>query len=109
MAEEQVLEALAVARCRQELSLDRPVGDDIEVCLGDLLAAPAAREEAEDLLLLPRLVAALPEPDRTVIILRFFVDLTQDEIATRVGFSQVQVSRLLRRALGLMRAQLTDP
>src|SRR5215207_9536811 len=40
MAEEQVLEALAVARCRQELSLDRPVGDDIEVCLGDLLAAP---------------------------------------------------------------------
>jgi len=74
MAEEQVLEALAVARCRQELSLDRPVGDDIEVCLGDLLAAPAAREEAEDLLLLPRLVAALPEPDRTVIILRFFVD-----------------------------------
>ena len=57
-----MLEALAVARCRQELSLDRPVGDDIEVCLGDLLAAPAAREEAEDLLLLPRLVAALPEP-----------------------------------------------
>jgi RNA polymerase sigma-B factor len=81
------------------LSLDRPVGDDIEVCLGDLLAAPAAREEAEDLLLLPRLVAALPEPDRTVIILRFFVDLTQDEIATRVGFSQMHVSRLLRRAL----------
>src|SRR5215207_7493472 len=109
MAEEEVLEALAVARCRQELSLDRPVGDDIEVCLGDLLAAPAAREEAEDLLLLPRLVAALPEPDRTVIILRFFADLNQDEIATRVGFSQMQVSRLLRRALGLMRAQLTDP
>jgi RNA polymerase sigma-B factor len=50
MAEEQVLEALAVAQCRQELSLDRPVGDDIEVCLGDLLAAPGAREEAEDLL-----------------------------------------------------------
>ena len=109
VAEEEVLEALAVAQCRQELSLDRPVGDDIEVCLGDLLAAPAAREEAEDLLLLPRLVAALPEPDRTVIILRFFADLTQDEIATRVGFSQMHVSRLLRRALGLMRAQLTDP
>jgi RNA polymerase sigma-B factor len=44
-----------------------------------------------------------------VIILRFFADLTQDEIATRVGFSQMHVSRLLRRALGLMRAQLTDP
>ena len=44
-----------------------------------------------------------------MIILRFFADLTQDEIATRVGFSQIQVSRLLRRALSLMRAQLTDP
>src|SRR5215203_4083438 len=30
VAEEEVLEALAVAQCRQELSLDRPVGDDIE-------------------------------------------------------------------------------
>jgi RNA polymerase sigma-B factor len=41
--------------------------------------------------------------------LRFFVDLTQDEIAADIGYSQMHVSRLLRRALGLMRAQLTDP
>jgi RNA polymerase sigma-B factor len=109
VTEEQVLEALAVAHSRQELSLDRPVGDDTELCLGDLVAAPVAQEEAEDLLLLPRLVAALPEPDRTVIVLRFFADLTQDEIATRVGFSPMHVSRLLHRALGCLRAQLLDP
>jgi RNA polymerase sigma-B factor len=109
VAEEQVLEALAVAQSRQELSLDRPVGDDTEVCLGDLMAAPAAREETEDLLLLPRLVAELPEPDRTVIVLRFFHDLSQDEIATQVGYCQMHISRLLCRALTRMRAQLVEP
>jgi DNA-directed RNA polymerase sigma subunit (sigma70/sigma32) len=38
---EEVLEALAAARIRREMSLDVPVGDDTEVCLGDLVAAPA--------------------------------------------------------------------
>jgi RNA polymerase sigma-B factor len=109
VAEEEVLEALEVAQSRQELSLDRPVGDDTECCLGDLVAAPVSREDAEDLLLLPRLVAALPEPDRTVIVLRFFHDLDQDAIAARMGYSQMHVSRLLRRALARLRAQLLDP
>jgi len=40
VAEEEVLEALAVAQSRQELSLDRPVGDDADSCLSDLVAAP---------------------------------------------------------------------
>jgi RNA polymerase sigma-B factor len=108
VAEEEVLEALAAAQSRQELSLDRPVGDDTDSCLGDLVASPAAREETEDLLLLPTLVAELPEPDRTVIVLRFFYDLGQDAIAAKIGYSQMQVSRLLRRALASLRAQLID-
>jgi RNA polymerase sigma-B factor len=109
VAEEQVLEALAVAQSRQELSLDRPLGDNADSCLGDLVAAPAPREETEDLLLQPRLVAELPELDRTVIVLRFFHDLSQDEIATQVGYSQMHISRLLCRALTWMRAQLVEP
>ena len=35
-----VLEALALVRSRQELSQDNPVGDDAEVCVGDLIPAP---------------------------------------------------------------------
>jgi RNA polymerase sigma-B factor len=107
-AEEEVLEALAVAQSRQELSLDRPVGDDTEVSMGDRLAAPAAREETEDLLLLPVLVAGLPDLERQVVVLRFFHDLDQDAIAARIGYSQMQVSRLLRRALARLRADLVD-
>jgi RNA polymerase sigma-B factor len=108
MAEEEVLEALAVAQSRQELSLDRPVGDDTEVSVGDRLAAPAAREEAEDLLLVPVMVAALPDRERQVVVLRFFEDLDQDAIAARIGYSQMHVSRLLRRALARMRTQLVE-
>jgi RNA polymerase sigma-B factor len=103
-----VLEALLAAQSRLELSLDCPVDDDADRFLGDLVAAPGPREESEDLLALPRLIAALPELDRRVIILRFFHDLDQDTIAAEIGYSQMQVSRLLRRALTNLRVQLLD-
>jgi RNA polymerase sigma-B factor len=107
--EEEVLEGLAAAGSRLEVSLDQPVGEDGDVSLGDLMAAAAAREEPEDLLALPGLVAALPELEREVILLRFFKDLDQYEIAARVGFSQMHISRLQRRALARLRAQLVEP
>ena len=61
------------------------------------------------MLALPGLLSALPELEREVIALRFFQDLDQDTIAARVGFSQMHVSRLQRRALARMRAQLVEP
>jgi RNA polymerase sigma-B factor len=109
LADEEVLEALAVLSSRWEVSLDQPAGGEADRCLGELVAAPAAREEPEDLLALPGLVARLPELEREVIVLRFFQDLDQDTIAARVGFSQMHVSRLQRRALARMRAQLIEP
>jgi RNA polymerase sigma-B factor len=44
-----------------------------------------------------------------VIVLRFFQDLDQDEIAAQVGCSQMHVSRLQRRALARMHVQLVEP
>jgi RNA polymerase sigma-B factor len=58
---------------------------------------------------LPGMMAALPEMEREVIMLRFFQDLDQYEIAARVGCSQMHVSRLQRRALARMRSQLIEP
>ena len=109
VGEEEVLEGLAAAGSRLEVSLDQPVGEDGDASLGDLMAAPGAREEPEDLLVLPGLMAALPALEREVILLRFFQDLDQYEIAARVGFSQMHVSRLQRRALARLRAQLVEP
>ena len=96
LGEEEVLEGLAAAGSRLEVSLDQPAGEEGDLRLGDLVAAPGAREEPEDLLALPDLVAKLPELEREVIMLRFFQELDQDEIAARVGFSQMHVSRLQR-------------
>jgi Sigma-70, region 4 len=64
------------------------------------VAAPETREEPEDLLALSGMIAALPEVEREVIVLRFFQDLDQYEIAARVGFSQMHVSRLQHRRPG---------
>jgi hypothetical protein len=44
VGEEEVLEALAAAGSRREVSLDQPVGNELDGSLGDLVAAPAARE-----------------------------------------------------------------
>jgi RNA polymerase sigma-B factor len=108
MAEEEVLEGLAAISSRVEVSLDQPVGGDGDGCLGDLMLTPGAREEPEDLLALPGLLAALPELEREVILLRFYQDLDQYEIAARVGCSQMHISRLQRRALARMRALLVE-
>jgi RNA polymerase sigma-B factor len=109
LGQEEVLEALAAASSRREVSLDQPVRDDPDLRLGELVAVPPPREEPEDLLALPGLVARLPELEREVIVLRFFQDLDQYEIAAKVGFSQMHVSRLQRRALARMRASLVEP
>jgi RNA polymerase sigma factor (sigma-70 family) len=107
--EEAVLEALAAASSRLGISLDQPAGDHTDACLGDRVAAPGAREELEDLLTLPGLVAGLSELERQVIVMRFFQDLDQDTIAAKVGYPQMHISRLQRRALARMRAQLVEP
>jgi RNA polymerase sigma-B factor len=109
LGEEEVLEGLAAAGSRLEVSLDQPAGDEGDLRLGDLVPAPGAREEPEDLLALPSLVSRLPALEREVIVLRFFQELDQYEIAARVGFSQMHISRLQRRAVARMRAQLVEP
>jgi RNA polymerase sigma-B factor len=109
LTEDDALEAIEVAHTRQEVSLDQRVGEDGDTSLGDRLPAAPPREEPEDLLLLPGLVDSLPELERRIVVLRFFHDLDQYEIAGRVGCSQMHVSRLLRRALDRLRTQLLVP
>ncbi len=104
--QEEVIEAIEVARTRTTTSLDQPVAEESGVPLGNLLPAASLGEEPEDLMLLPTLVARLPEIERAVIVMRYFEELSQDEIAARVGYSQMHVSRLLRRALDRLRRQL---
>lgn len=102
----QVVEGLEAVYTRFVCSLDQPVDEDGSVSMGALLPAPASEIEIEDLLVLPELIRSLPELERRAIVLRFFNDLKQHEIGALLGYSQMHVSRLLRRALTRMREQL---
>ena len=97
-------EALTAFACKRATSLDQPVGTDGDSSLGALM--PGDDREgaaAEARLLLAPALRDLPERDREILYLRFFEDLTQQEIGERLGVTQMQVSRLLSRILATLR------
>ena len=59
-------------------------------------------------LVVPELLDGLPEQERVVVSLRFYGELSQSQIAEQIGVSQMQVSRLLRRALARLRTKIGD-
>ena len=54
------------------------------------------------------LLARLPERERTILVLRFFLNTTQTQIAAQVGISQMHVSRLLNKTLAHLRSRLSE-
>ncbi|HZD67130.1 MAG TPA: SigB/SigF/SigG family RNA polymerase sigma factor [Acidimicrobiales bacterium] len=107
--DEEVLTALESGRAYRTSSLDAPTstGDDTEeLTLADRLGEEDARFQlAESWSSVAPVVRALPERERVILGLRFFQDLSQSEIAARLGISQMHVSRLLARSLALVRAR----
>jgi RNA polymerase sigma-B factor len=99
---EQVLEAMEAARTYDSASLNASVrGEDDSTALVEMLgSSDDGFELVEERETIARAWNGLPEAERRVLVLRFVEDLTQREIGERVGFSQMHVSRLLRRALG---------
>ena len=65
------------------------------------------QEEWLDKMLLRGAIEALPERDRRVIILRYFRDMTQSEVAEKIGVSQVQISRIENRIIKEFREKLS--
>ena len=79
-------------------------GADLASRLG---AADPGYEHIDNTLSLRPLVAALPARLQRILNLRFEGELTQSQIATEIGLSQMHVSRLLKQALQLLRIELT--
>ena len=96
---DDVLEALDSRGCFTPASLDRPVGEDGGGApLGELLDSEDADfSDAEARIALGPVVKCLSARDRHILKLRFYDGLTQREIATDIGVTQMQVSRLLTR------------
>ena len=100
-------EELAAAEAATGLaeSLQRP-GGETGTTLEQVLGDDGQEERLIERFALDAAMDALPERERMVIALRFFHGLTQDKTAKVLGISQVQVSRLERRALEAMREEM---
>jgi RNA polymerase sigma-B factor len=105
-SEEEVLEALQAGDAYHAASLEAQRSDDEDTfSLGDLLGATDdGFRQAEHRALLMSVLDEISERDREILRLRFEEDMTQQQIAAIIGVSQMQVSRLLRRSLGTLRA-----
>jgi RNA polymerase sigma-B factor len=113
MSVEDVVEARQAHVGYDAASLDAPAGgsdQDDASTRGDLLGVPEhGYAVAEEWATIEPALARLSERDQTALRLRFFEDMTQSEIAERLGISQMHVSRILRAALERLRSSVEAP
>ncbi len=110
MSQEEVLDGLQVAEAYDAISLDAPIvgeDDDAASRLDVLGRTDGDLDRVDQQATIFAAARRLPKREREILYLRFTEDLTQSEIAARLGVSQMQVSRLLRRSLDRLR-ELTD-
>jgi RNA polymerase sigma-B factor len=104
---ERVLDALRAAQAYGTISLDAPrssgAGEDGGTYAESLGDIDERYELVDGAATVASALRHIPQRERTVLALRFGQDLTQSEIAERIGVSQMHVSRLLRRALEQLR------
>jgi RNA polymerase sigma-B factor len=104
---EDVLEALEAGAAYRATSLTAGLGSEE----GEEMVPGAPDDELEDTsvrVLVQQALGSLPERERRVVYLRFYLGLTQSEIAEEIGVSQVHVSRILRSTLAQLGDELGD-
>lgn len=105
-----VLEAMEAGHNRRPLSLDRPEGpggDEDESPPSEWIGTDDEHFEiVDEKIAIDGALPELEERELLVLRLRFVEDLTQSQIAERIGYSQMHVSRILRRTLQKLRARL---
>jgi RNA polymerase sigma-B factor len=106
-SEEDVAAGVACAPAYRAVSLEAPLRCADGAELIDVLGgADPLLEGVEHREALRRLIARLPRRERQILVLRFFADMTQSQIAAETGISQMHVSRLLGQTLTMLRQAL---
>jgi RNA polymerase sigma-B factor len=104
---EEVLQTLQSVGARRTRSLDEPTGEDRDMSLADAIGAEDPEMDRTEMrVLLDGAMEVLSPRDREVLRLRFEEDLTQTEISTRIGVSQMQISRIIRQSLVRLRMDI---
>ena len=86
-------------------SIHRESGEE-GFTLEAILTDTESEERMLEKIALKQAIAELPERERNVIGLRYFHGLTQDRVAKVLGVSQVQVSRIEKKAIGMLREKI---
>jgi RNA polymerase sigma-B factor len=108
MSEEEVLEGLESANAYSAVSLDAPdAGEEDSPAVAETLGSTdEALEGVEYRESLKPMLERLPPREKKILLLRFFGNMTQSQIAAELGISQMHVSRLLARTLAQLREGL---
>jgi len=107
--EEEAIDALDSMNAYSTRSLHAPFEDGSDDSLSEKLGVDdAGFGEVEDGALVATGLDALDARERQIVELRFFKEMTQSQIASEIGISQMHVSRLLRRALATMRGRIEE-
>ena len=103
-----MLEAQEAGAAYRATSLDaRRPGDEDGSSLGERLpGADGTSQPVELRMLVGQLLRTLPPREAEILRLRFYEEMTQSEIAERLGISQMHVSRLIRRCLLELRGRM---
>jgi RNA polymerase sigma-B factor len=106
---DEVVEALESGNAYSPASIEAQTDPASGWSLADTLGFDdAGIEQIEYRESLKPLLASLGERERTILVLRFFHNRTQSQIAEEIGLSQMHVSRLLARTLAQLRTGLAD-
>ena len=109
VSEDEVLEGLESSMAYAAVSLDAGFEDPEVASVADTLGIDdEALARVEDRATLRPLLESLPPRERRIVMLRFFSNLTQSQIADEIGISQMHVSRLLARSLVKLRQGMTE-
>jgi RNA polymerase sigma-B factor len=106
VAELKVAAALDAERIRSPVSLSRPGTDEDDALYADLEVQDSGYEQGEQRALLAAGLRILSPRERRLLALQFFGGMSQPQVAREVGISQIHVSRLTRRALAKLRAEI---
>ena len=99
--------AQAEAATREVESIHRECGEE-GFTLENILTDTESEERMLEKIALRQAIAELPEREKCVISLRYFHGLTQDRVAKVLNVSQVQVSRIEKKAIGLLREKIGE-
>lgn len=101
---DDVVEALSATGCFTPLSTDWTSDENDTPLLDSLAWNDGQFHRVDTKATLRQMAQGLSERDRTILYMRFYEELSQQEIGARLGVTQMQVSRLLARILTDMRA-----